>query len=335
MGVLRSVGIDEIVKRGSIKDVDVIRLRAAYYEDGTIAADEAEMLFRVNAASPVQDPVWAPFFVEAITDFIVNQAPPEGYVTAENAHWLIDRIGRNGRVAGKTELDLLVNVLDKSRWSPASLVAFALAQVKAAVVHDDGPLRMGQVPARGRIRDGEIELVRRILYAFGGDGGVAVTRAEAELLFDINDEVGHGTPNPAWTDLFAKAIANALMGASGYSVPTREEALRREDWLDREGDFSPRAVASAMTVLSLTSLWPSLREQSPEERALARLERQRIEIITNEEITEGEAHWLVDRLGRDGGITPNEEALLAFLGRECPRIHPDLEALIAKRSSAA
>jgi len=30
-------------------------------------------------------------------------------------------------------------------------------------------------------------MVRRILYAFGGDENIAVTRAEAEVLFGIND----------------------------------------------------------------------------------------------------------------------------------------------------
>lgn len=335
MGLLKSIAIDEIIERGSIKDIDVIKLRAAYYDDGTISTEEAGMLFHVNEASPVQDPSWAPFFVEAITDYIVNQSPPEGYITAENADWLIGKISRNGLVDTKTKLDLLINVLDKARWSPASLVRFALEQVKGAVLNSDGPLRAGKKLVAGEISESEIELVRRILYAFGGDGSVAVTRAEAEVLFDINDAVGQGPANPAWTDLFAKAIASSLMASSGYAVPTREEALRREEWLEQRGDLSPRAMAGAMTVLGLSNIWPLFREQSSEERALARLERQRIEIITNEEITEGEADWLIARLARDGEVTYNEEALLAFLNRESPKIPSSLADLIRKKSEAA
>jgi hypothetical protein len=334
MGVLKSVGIDEIVERGSIKDVDVLKLRAAYYEDGTISSDEADMLLAANTASPVQDPGWAPFLVEAITDYIVNQVPPEGYITAENAAWLIRHISKDGLVATKTELDLLVTVLDKARWSPASLVHFALAQVREAVLNDRGPLRASSAPADREISEAEVELVRRILYAFGGDGGVAVTRAEAEVLFDINDAIGN-KPNPAWTDLFVKAIANVLMATSGYAVPSREEALRREEWLDRRGDLSIGAIAKAMTELSLGSIWGSFQEQTPEERALARLERQRIEIITNEQITEGEAAWLAERFGRDGRMTANEAALLAFLKRESPHVHPALAELIDRTSVAA
>ena len=61
---------------------------------------------------------------------------------------------------------------------------------------------------------------------------VAITRSEAELLFDIADATNEAENDPAWTDLFAKAIANAIMAASGYSAPNREEALRREAWLE-------------------------------------------------------------------------------------------------------
>ena len=66
-----------------------------------------------------------------------------------------------------------------------------------------------------------LELLRRMLYAFGGDGNVAVTRAEAEVLFDINDATADAEPNPAWTDLFVKAIANVVMAASGQQPPNQ------------------------------------------------------------------------------------------------------------------
>ena len=335
MSVLKSVSVEEIIKRGSIKDADVAKLRAAFYDDGAIGPDEAEKLFAINDECPVQDRSWADFFVEAVTDFIVNQAAPEGYVTLENAQWLIARIGRDGRIESKTEIDLLVAVLDKSRWSPASLVSFALEQVKQAVITGEGPLRSGQAIEKGTISEGEVERLRRILYAFGGDGNVAITRAEAEILFEINDATDRAPLNPAWTDLFVKAIANVLMASSGYAVPSREEALRSEAWLESRGDLSPLEVLAKMVRFSLDSVGEAYREQSPEERALARLERQRVEIITNEEITEGEATWLAERIGRDGRITANEQALLDYLRQESPEIHPALTELIARYSAAA
>lgn len=335
MAAFHTIAIDEIIRRGSVKDTDVLKLRAAFYDDGGIGMPEAEQIFAINDACPVKDPAWADFFVEAITDHVVNVVPPEGYLTAENAQWLIAHIGRDGKVDSKTELDLLVNVLDKARWSPASLVSFALEQVKHAVISGEGPLRSGQSLAAGSISEGEVDLLRRILYAFGGDGNVAITQAEAEILFEINDATAAGALNPAWTDLFVKAVANAMMASSGYAVPSREEALRREVWLDQRGDLSPFEFLRQMVGSSVGSVLGSYHEQSSEERALARLERQRVEIITNEEITEGEAQWLADRIARDGALTANEEALLAYLSSESPKVHPVLSEMVGRLQPAA
>ncbi len=335
MGALRSLPVDEIVRRGSIKDVDVLRLRSVFHYDGLISAAEAEALLELNEACPVQDPAWPAFFIETLTDYVVNQAAPEGYLTAESAKWLMERVAKDGMVARKTELDLIVNILDNSRWSPVSLSRFALRQVKRAVVDGDGPLRAGQVVEKGKISEPEVELVRRILYAFGGDGNVAVTRAEAEVLFEINDAIADPEANPAWTDLFVKAVTNVVMAASGQAVPTREEAMRRDAWLIDRNELSPKALIAAMVTSSIDAVRDAYQEQSSEERALARLEHQRIEIITNEVITHAEAAWLCERIGRDGRLTPNEAALIAYLKKESPNIHPDLQARVDRLAEAA
>ena len=134
MSLLNVVSLDQMRARGAITEADVASLRRAFYEDGAIDRSEAEALFALNTACKTQDPAWADCFVEMLTDHIVNQTAPEGYLTVENAEWLVAQISADGRVDSKTELELLVNVLDKARWSPQGLVAFALAQVKHAVV---------------------------------------------------------------------------------------------------------------------------------------------------------------------------------------------------------
>jgi hypothetical protein len=335
MDSLKLVPVDEIMKRGSIKDVDVLRFRAAFYGDDVITAEEAETLFALDDACRVQDPSWVDFFIEAVTDYIVEQNEPEGYLTAESADWLIAHISNDGKVKRKTELGLLVNVLEKARWTPVNLVRFALEQVKAAIIEGEGPLRPDQSPAKREISDADVELVSRLLHAFGGDGNVAVTRDEAEVLFDINDAIGDAEPNPAWTDLFVKAVTNTIMAASGHMVPTRKEALRREAWLADRGELAPLAMLSAMVKSGLDSVCKAYHEQSQEERTLARLELQRIEIITNEVITVAEADWLCERIGRDGRLTANEAALVAYLKKESPKIHPALQATVDRLSQAA
>jgi hypothetical protein len=334
MGVLSAVSVAEIKARGSIKDADVLKLRRSYYDDGRISAEEADMLFALNDACPVQDPAWADCFVESITDYLVEQAQPEGYLTAENAAWLIERIGKDGRVETKTELELLVNVLDKARWAPQSLVRFALDQVKAAVLTGTGPLRSGRLLEAGIVSETDVGLLRRILYSFGGDGNLAITQPEAEVLFDIDEATADADNHPAWTDLFVKAIANCVMAASNYATPPREIALARDAWLDRRGELTLDNVLAGMSS-GLTSLFGGYREQTGEERAIARLTQQKVEIVTHEAITAAEAEWLAQRIGHDGRLTPNERSLLMFLKAESPSIHPSLRAIVDKAAAAA
>jgi hypothetical protein len=334
MSVLSAVSIVEIKARGSIKDADVLKLRRKYYEDGRISAEEADVIFALNDACPVQDPAWADCFVETITDYLVDQAEPEGYLNVKNADWLIERISRDGRVETKTELDLLINVLDKARWSPPRLVSFALEQVKEAVINGSGPLRSGKRLEPGLVSEADVDLIRRIIYAFGSDGTIAVTQPEAEMLFEIDAATADADNHPSWPDLFVKAVANCVMSASGYAPPPREVALERDAWLDRRGDLAPDAILSGMAA-GLKTLFGGYRRQTEEERAIARLTQQKVGIVTHETIVPVEAEWLSRQIGRDGKVTPNEQALLMFLKAEHPAIHPQLQAIIDKAAAAA
>ncbi|MEQ1719408.1 MAG: hypothetical protein ABL907_26025 [Hyphomicrobium sp.] len=336
MSGLKSLPVADILARGTIRDTDVAKFRRIFFEDGIVGPEEAGLLFKLNTTCTVTDPSWPDFFVEAMTDYIVFQAHPQGYVTSENAHWLMERIGHDGLVYSKTEFDLAMSVLEKARWAPVSLARFALDQVKHAVVTGLGPIRSGKGLSAGVISAGEVDLLRRILYAFGGDGHVAITRDEADILFDIDEAVAMADTNPAWTDLFVKAVANVMMATSGYAVPSREEALRQEASLDHpEQKTSVLAFLLSMVRSNLSSVRESYHDQTTEERALARLEHQRIEIITNETITEVEAQWLAARLGRDGRLSPSETALVAYLRQESPKIHPVLVEAVERLGRAA
>jgi hypothetical protein len=334
MAVLSAVSVAEIRARGSIKDADVLKLRRSYYDDGRITTEEAETILALNDACPVQDPAWADCFVETITDYLVEQAAPEGYLTVENAQWLIDRIASDGKVETKTELELLINVLDKARWAPPSLARFALDQVKHAVLEGTGPLRSGKKLEPGIVSEADVDLLRRVLYSFGSDGNIAVTRPEAEVLFDIDEATTGADNHPTWGDLFVKAIANSVMASSGYAAPPRESALARDAWLDRRGDLSIEAVLGGMGN-GVKSLFGGYRLQSEEERAIARLTQQKISIVTHEAVTPAEAQWLAERIGRDGKLTSNERALLMFLKAESPSIAPPLRDLVARATAAA
>jgi hypothetical protein len=209
--------VQAILARGKITADDVLELRHRVFWKGVVTSLDAEMVFVLNdRLGENSDAAWQLFFVEALVDYIVMQAQPAGYVSQENADWLIARISRSGHVDTACELELLVKALERAKLSPVKLVKFALEQVKVGVLEGDGFIGHNRKLEPGVMGDAEVEFVRRILYAFGGDGNIAVTQQEAEILFDINDATSEVDNHPAWSDLFVKALANFLMAASGY-----------------------------------------------------------------------------------------------------------------------
>jgi hypothetical protein len=182
------------------------------------------------------------------------------------------------------------------------------------------------------VTEGDVDLLRRVLYAYGGDGGIGVTQPEAEVLFDIDAATADADNHPSWRDLFVKAIANCVMSSSGYAAPAREIALARDAWLDRRGDLALGSIVSGMGT-GMKNFLTGYRKQTSEERAITRLTQQKIEIVTNEGVTVAEAAWLAERIGRDGRLTPNEQALLMFL-KSRQRVDPSAWcAYLAARAS--
>lgn len=332
MSVIQSLLFDEICRRGSVREADVRELRALYFGETPLLEVDANAIFEIDAACAVKDAEWQAFFVEAITDYVVDSAEPRGYINTANADWLIERITHDGQIETRTELEVLVHVIDKARWSPESLVKFTLNAVKDAVVSGSGAARGGMQGEAGVVTNEDVELIRRIIFAFGGDSHAAVSRAEAEVLFEINDLTAEKTDNAQWTELFVKAITGVVMAASGYRAPTRDVALRREQWLQSRGDLSLGQLVSAMFRSDGAGFMSMFDKESDEDRELARLERERREILTAEEVTGDEAAWLIAQIERDGLLTANEKCLLLHLKSQAPKLDPRLRALIDKVS---
>jgi hypothetical protein len=93
MAVSRDV--QAILERGTITADDVQQLRHGVFWKGVVTEADAEIVFllhdRLGASA---DECWTPLFVEALTDYVVQQAEPAGYVSQANADWLIDRVTR-------------------------------------------------------------------------------------------------------------------------------------------------------------------------------------------------------------------------------------------------
>lgn len=321
-----------IVKSGKVTPLNVKRLRQAIYADGIVSRAEADDLFHISDGATEACREWHALLVEAVTDYIVHQEKPSGYVSEENARWLVDRIARDGTVQSMPEVELLVTTLEKAKSSPPSLSAFALKQVADAVIEGKGPIAQvkGRIP--NVIDRGEVELIRRILHAFGGNGNIAVTREEAELLFRLNDLTVEEMNDPTWNELFVKAMANHILGCSGYEAPTREEALRRDAFFDKAdadfGSFFSRMVSGGLSAVFDAYSEPGSAESAWETRnRVKEAARRRAEAIDQDE-----AEWLAERMMGDRLLHENERALLTLIKAGTAEVPPVLKALLDRVS---
>ncbi|MBM1172029.1 hypothetical protein [Microvirga arabica] len=315
--------VSDIKATGRLGPENVLRLRRSIYGGRTVTQAQVEGLFELDRTCSEKSDAWTDLYAEAVADFLVEQQEPRGYVSDQNAAWLIDHVSRDGRVDTAAELEAVIGVLDKSRQSPERLVRFALETARDTILNGAAPARRGGEYRPGVVTEADVKLLRRILYAYGGDQHIAVSRAEAEILFEVNDATSEADNHPAWSDLFVKAVANAVLFYAGYTVPTREEALRRERWLDEPADlgaFFTRMLEGLAGILTGYGA-PKAPRHETEAWSDAAVQEAR-------QVTADEARWLRDRLQRDGALHANERALLAFLRGKAIHIDPALSAAL-------
>lgn len=307
----------EIVARGEVRADDVLDLRRAVFGEITVTREEVEALFLIDEGTERRTPEWRAFFLEAVTDWLVRQQEPVGYITDAQADWLIARIEADRRVRDRTELELVVRVLELADQAPASLAAFGLSLVTRSVVENDGVISAE-----------EVERMRRLVFAMGGPGRMAVTRDEAAALFDLNDATRGRDNDPSWTDFFKRAVANAVTAAAGWAPPGREEALRRQAWLEAPTPGVGAVLAGVAGALGRLD-GPMIRGLlTPDDTFGERLEVQTAATASAAPVDASEARWLLDRIGRDGEFDVNERALITFLREIAPSTDPSLHALI-------
>ena len=307
-------GFEAALKAGArISAADVLALRRAVWPDGAVSDAEASALFDLNRVARDAGPEWTGFFVEAITEYVVNQRPPRGYVDEDAAKWLIAELERDGALAGAADLALVVKVLETALNCPEALKAWALGRIEAAVLTGEGPTRSGP-PRPNVVDEAEAALLRRVVFAAGGEGGCTIAADKAEMLWRLKDACLAGDNAPGWKTLFVQAVGNHLMAYSTYRPLERDEAARLEAFVadDRSsvlGFFARmgRAGPSAgVQGLLESGRAPGAADHDAAVRAAA-------------SITGAEKAWLDAHVDADHQRDPYEEALLAFIAEETGR----------------
>lgn len=312
---------DRIIVSGRVEADEVLALRRQVFSEFTVTLQEVDLLFRIDETLAGASTEWQVFFVEAVTDWLVRQQEPSGYISTQQADWLIARIGRDGRVLRATELEVVVKALELADEAPAALSAFGLSLIARSLVETGAAITAA-----------DVGYMRRLVFAMSGPGSLSVTKEEAEALFDLNDQSRGQENDPAWTDFFKRAVANAVTASAGWSSPGRAKAMSRQAWL-RAPESDPIGLVSD-TMKAVGGLSPSVirealfgddmaeynahlgRRQAADEDALP--------------VSQDEAGWLLARIGKDETFDVNERALVSFLRDLSPTIHTSLVPLIAR-----
>jgi len=297
---------------GVITPQEILALRREGWGDGQITHEEAEAIFALDAALAERPAEWCDFLVEAIGEYVLNAWEPRGYVSDEQGAWLVAKAAADGALDSMTELELLLRVVERAHNAPEALKRFVLSEIERAVMSGSGATRAGGSLQAGVVNAADCKVLRRAIFASGGDRPAAVSRDEAEMLFRLKDATLGAANAPEWKQLFVQGVGNYLQGYASLSAQlTRERAAELEAFMnDAEssvGRFIGRMAKSAPNALGVTF--------GRKPAVPSRVEG----IAAAEAVTPEEKTWLEGAIGADGQVDELEQALLAFVAEETAR----------------
>ena len=327
--------LDDATRDGAIDEADVRAIRRALYGDGGQIGEAMRLLWTADSRRKSHSPEWSKLFVEAALDVALRETKPVGYFPPDKAQKVIEALGERGELRTDTVLEALVAIVEKARHVPTEFGAFVLRRMKQAVIMSDDVTASGEKLTPGVIGLPELKLIQRVVWGAGDEGHLAVSRAEAEALFDIADATA-GAPNaPEWDAFFAGAVGNYLIGATGRQPPSRERAFQmwetnyKADALRQFGQVLTRA--RDMQLSDIRGDLNRHRLSSMVEAAWAADNAAReTQRAANERLVGEKAGWLVDRISRNRALSAPESALIAFLEREAKETPQALREIAAR-----
>jgi hypothetical protein len=108
-----------ILADGVIDKAEVAKLREVLYADGKINREAVEFLFELNDAvsGKFNVSLWEVFFVEVVTEFLLENGALPGEINDEEAEWLLSKV-RGDKQLDKAERALIKNVKEKAKKLP-------------------------------------------------------------------------------------------------------------------------------------------------------------------------------------------------------------------------
>lgn len=319
----------QLITAGTVSDADVLALRALVWAGDSVGFDTLDALFLINDRCVPSSRAWIDLFIEVIGDVLLHQTPPAGFLDEHGANWLKSRIDRAGTIASIGELELLVALLEHAENAPLSLKPYVLRQIEATIISGIGPTRAPGEVRPNCVDDAEVQLLRRLIFASGGEDAAIVGIQEADMLFRIKDATLHGENAPGWMTLFVQGVGNHLLAHSDYRALSREDALRLNVAMDANtpsiarffGRMLPAEMFGRGTIVdAFKSVFPQ------EHDLLSGL----ASVNPRAELTAAEAAWLKKHIAADSVTDLYEKALMTFLVDEVAQL-PSVLSMPSRR----
>ncbi|MBA4050648.1 MAG: hypothetical protein C0472_01950 [Erythrobacter sp.] len=298
---------------GQITADGILALRREGWGDGIITRAEAEALFTLNSALTERSIEWVDFFVEAISEFVLNGTPPRLQCNLEEAEWLIAQVDADGMVDSMAELEALVRIVERAENVPDRLKNYVLEQIERAVLTGTGPTRHGGDLSATHISSAECRIIRRVIFAGGGHGPAAVSRFEAEMLFRLKDATLADENAPEWDDVFLDGVANFM---KGFVLPNAQLSHERKRELEafvadsetNVGRFVGRVISEVPNIGNhFGKVFGKKKPAGTDFEALA---------AEGEKVTAYESEWLDSMINADGQVDELESRLIARLAQQ-------------------
>ncbi len=330
--------VDEVLRHDDISDDDVLLLRREVWPDGAVDSEEIDLLFDLDARPVRKAESWNAFFAEAVAQRYVWQGFPPGVVSEPDADEFLRRVRHDGRIEAESEFRALVRIVEQAKWVPERLVMAGLEAVKDVVLHHDGRLAQALRHRPGAIDAADVAVIRKLLHGVAGDGSIGISRAEADLLADLNDATRDADNDPAWADLFARSIGSYVL-LPGRAVLDVDAHVRQERWLQERGSTGEFMARMGQALRDGGGLMAAFKDVTAtlfggstahEREMMERLDAQARREQAAAAISPAEQQWLLERIGKGPAPTAAERALLDFLRRQAPELPEALAPLLAR-----
>jgi hypothetical protein len=209
-----------IAGKGRIDRHDFLILRKYTFAEGVTTYDDALLMLALNEMCPERCDEWPAYFIETLSDFIVDGASPHGSIDALKSAWLIQTLALDGAIEDPLHLEFLLHAMERAGSCPEMLSAFALDQLRLALCDVPASAYRDARPYRDGIAGHDITYVWRILRSAVDGGRLLLSPLEASILQMINGLVEGRDNHPGWIE-----VMEHVTGGRGST------SLRRRPWL--------------------------------------------------------------------------------------------------------